>query len=103
MSIMMLFGGFAPFQSIAGEIGERDKILIIREPHRLEPSHQAAGGCLRRCSRTTNDPLHRRARIKLLRIPAGAHRVHPCAALARQILGEERFNDSERGACRIGL
>src|ERR1039458_3845514 len=42
------------------EIGERDKVLTIRKPIRLEASHLAGGGCLLRCSTTANDPAHRR-------------------------------------------
>jgi len=42
------------------EIGERDKVCIIRKPLSLEASHLAGRGCLLRCSTTANDPAHRR-------------------------------------------
>src|SRR5665811_404787 len=49
-----------PVNPSPAEIGERDKVLIIRKPIRLEASHLAGGGCLLRCSTTANDPAHRR-------------------------------------------
>jgi hypothetical protein len=49
-----------PVNPSPAEIGERDKVLIIREPLGLEASHLAGRGCLLRCSTTANDPAHRR-------------------------------------------
>jgi hypothetical protein len=49
-----------PVTPSPAEIGERDKVLIIREPLGLEASHLAGRGCLLRCSTTANDPAHRR-------------------------------------------
>src|SRR5665811_958785 len=45
-----------PVNPSPAEIGERDKVLIIRKPLGLEASHLAGGGCLLRCSTTANDP-----------------------------------------------
>src|SRR5664279_6644986 len=49
-----------PVNPSPAEIGERDKVLIIRKPIRLEASHLAGGGCLLRCGVTADNPAHRR-------------------------------------------
>src|ERR1035437_5230561 len=49
-----------PVNPSPAEIGERDKVLIIRKPIRLEASHLAGGGCLLRSGVTADNPAHRR-------------------------------------------
>src|ERR1017187_1132167 len=49
-----------PVNPSPGEIGERDKVLIVRKPLGLEASHLAGGGCLLRCGVTADNPAHRR-------------------------------------------
>src|ERR1019366_2389642 len=49
-----------PVNPSPAEIGERDKVRIIRKPLGLEASHLAGRGCLLHCSTTANDPAHRR-------------------------------------------
>lgn len=45
---------------------------------------------------TTTQALRDKLEQKLQRIPVGTHRVHACAALARQILDEERLDQREQ-------
>ena len=49
-----------PVDPLPAKIGERNKVLIIRKPLRLEASHLAGGGGLLRCGVTTDNPAHRR-------------------------------------------
>src|ERR1035437_1421446 len=68
-----------PVNPSPAEIGERDKVLIIRKPIRLEASHLAGGGCLLRCSTTANadrgGPMRAKATALLL-ADLGATKSH---------------------------
>ncbi len=49
-----------PLNPSPAEISERDKVLLVRKPLRLEAPHLAGGGGLLRCGVTTDNPAHRR-------------------------------------------
>jgi hypothetical protein len=53
-----------PVNPSPGKSGERDKVLIICEPHSLEPAHLADGGCLLRYSTTANNQTDLRGNIR---------------------------------------